>query len=97
MFKIISHAVLFLAGAGAGIYWGVNHPTQAASVSNTESAQIQKAVATAKQTLLQQVVADQNSSPAAAPQQAAIQSKYQQMLQSAKQEVIDANSKLNSP
>jgi len=99
MFKLISHAVLFLAGAGAGVYWGVHHPTAAATVSDTETAKIQQAVAAAKQAVLQQVVAEQNSTTAngAAPTAASVShlNKYQQMLQSAQAEFNAATVKVN--
>ena len=99
MFKLIGHAVVFVVGAGVGVYWGVHHPVQAANLSDIESTKIQAAVAQAKQTLLQQVVAEQNSTPAAPGQPdagtAAHLSKYQQWLNTAQQEFNAAQSKLN--
>ena len=40
MFKIITHVLVFAVGAGAGVYWGVNHPSQAQNVANVEQAKI---------------------------------------------------------
>jgi hypothetical protein len=99
MFKIISHAVIFLAGAGAGVYWGVHHPTQAASLSDMEAAKAQQAIAQAKLEVLQQVGPNQpppppGTTPAAAA--ASTQNKYQQLLQTAQQELNAAKSKLGN-
>jgi hypothetical protein len=96
MLKLIGHAVVFVIGAGSGVYWGVHHPVAAANISDTESAQIQQAVAAAKAELLQQMVADQTAAP---DQPASVQaqhlSKYQQLLQTARQDLNAATAKLN--
>lgn len=47
--KHILHIVFFLAGAGVGIWWGVNHPSQAQSVSATEEQEAAKIQATVSQ------------------------------------------------
>ncbi len=97
--KLITHSAVFLVGAGAGVYWGVHNPVQAANVSSIETAKIQAAVAQAKQQLLQQVVAEQNTTPGPSGQPdagtAAHLSKYQQWLNTAQQDLNTAQSKLN--
>jgi len=37
--RLVVHVLLFAAGAGAGVYWGVNHPTQAVTVETQERVQ----------------------------------------------------------
>ncbi len=99
MFKLIGHAIFFALGAGAGIYWGVHHPTQAADLANDESVKIQQAVAAAKQQVLQQVVAEQNTpapggSPPGTPAAATSHlNKYQEMLNKAQAEFNAATAK----
>jgi len=81
MIKLIIHLIFFTAGAGLGIWWGVNHPSEAAVVSSQEEIQAAKiqAVAEAKIELLNNFLstkpADQN--PA----------KYQQMLDDEKRKL----------
>jgi hypothetical protein len=99
MFKIISHVALLAVGAGIGVWWGVHHPDEAATVSATEEAKIQQAVAAAKQEVLQQVVNEQNSGATPdgkqpTPTAAQHLNKYQQMLQNAQQEFNDAKAKI---
>jgi CHASE3 domain sensor protein len=43
MFKLITHVLVFAIGAGAGVYWGVNHPSQAQQVEMREQARIDQA------------------------------------------------------
>jgi hypothetical protein len=91
--KLITHSVVFLAGAGVGVYWGVHNPTAAANLSDLESAKVQQAVAQAKQDVLSQVAADQNSAGSSIPD--SHKAKVQQLLQSAQQELSNAKAKVN--
>lgn len=89
--KLVLHLIVFLAGAGVGIWWGANHPTQAQNVSATEeeqAAKIQAAVSQEKITLLQKFLG--NSSP---DQNAA---DFKQMLSDEKQKLQNANAKLTN-
>ncbi len=43
MFKLITHVLVFALGAGAGVYWGVNHPSQAQQIEMREQARIDQA------------------------------------------------------
>jgi hypothetical protein len=96
MIKLITHAAVFLIGAGAGVYWGVHNPTAAANLSDIESAKVQQAVAQAKQDVLSQVVADQNSGGTViGGGYDSHKAKVQQMLQSAQQELSTAKAKVN--
>jgi hypothetical protein len=36
MIRLIMNLAFFAAGAGLGIYWGVNHPTQATDIAQRE-------------------------------------------------------------
>jgi hypothetical protein len=94
MIKLITHAAVFLIGAGAGVYWGVHNPTTAANLSEIESAKVHQAVAQAKQDVLQKVVADQ-SAPTNAGKPTPHLGEYQQMLQSSQQDLSAAKAKLN--
>ncbi len=40
MFKLITHVLVFAIGAGAGVYWGVNHPSQAQQIEIKEQARL---------------------------------------------------------
>jgi hypothetical protein len=40
--KLLFHAVVFALGAGLGIWWGVNHPTQASIIASREDVAINK-------------------------------------------------------
>jgi len=48
MIKLITHLILFTAGAGLGIWWGVNHPSEAAVISSQEEIQAAKVQAAAE-------------------------------------------------
>ena len=55
MLKLIFCLIIFAAGVGVGIYWGVSHPNQAANVAQTEAddtASIQAKIKQAKIDLL---------------------------------------------
>ena len=43
MIKLITHVLVFAVGAGAGVYWGVNHPSQAQHIADMEQARIDQA------------------------------------------------------
>jgi hypothetical protein len=49
MFKLLTHVLIFLVGAGAGVWWGVNHPSDAARIADTEQLRVEQAAAAAKQ------------------------------------------------
>ena len=40
--KLLIHLLIFALGIGLGIWWGVNHPTQAATVAARENVAISK-------------------------------------------------------
>jgi len=42
--RLIADVVIFLVGAGLGVWWGVYHPVQAARVANVEQQTEQKIV-----------------------------------------------------
>jgi len=81
MIKLIIHLIFFTAGAGLGIWWGVNHPSEAALVSSQEELQAAKiqAAAEAKIELLNSFLSTKpaNQDPA----------KYQQMLDDEKRKL----------
>jgi hypothetical protein len=51
MFKLVSHCVIFSLGAGLGVWWGVNHPTQAAIIAGREDTYITRAKTEAQKIL----------------------------------------------
>jgi flagellar basal body-associated protein FliL len=65
MIKLIVYLVVFTVGAGLGIWWGVNHPSEAALVSSQEEIQADKirSVAQAKIQLLEQFVSTKPADP----------------------------------
>ncbi len=78
--KYMLHLVTFVVGASLGIWWGVNHPSQATTVLNDESAaagKVETAVAKAKIELLQKFINSPTSQPA----------DYNQMLDEEKQKL----------
>jgi cytoskeletal protein RodZ len=103
MFKLIGHLVVFVIGAGAGIWWGVYHPTEAQELTATEHAKIESAVAIAKRDLLQKVVAEQSAdapasgTAAAVPATANHLSTYQEWLKKASEEVKNSGTNLLTP
>jgi uncharacterized membrane protein len=89
--KLVLHLIVFLAGAGVGIWWGVHHPAQAQNVSTTEeeqAAKIQAAVSQEKITLLQKFLGNSNPDQNAAD--------FKQMLSDEKQKLQNATAKLGS-
>jgi hypothetical protein len=99
--KLIVHFVVFALGAGLGVYWGVHHPDEASQVSDfegREAVKIKAEVAKAKIDLLQKVMADNAAHAAPAPSPAAQPptTDYQKMMQSAQNDLNDANSHLNN-
>jgi hypothetical protein len=102
MFKHIVHLIFFAAGAGVGIWWGVNHPTQAADIAAQEQIKMQQAVAAAKQTVLQQVVAEQQAdstapgSPTATPATTAHLNTYKDWLNKANTELKNLSAKTSN-
>jgi len=89
--KLIFHLVVFLAGAGVGIWWGVNHPAAAQNVSAQEeqqAAKIQAAVSQEKITLLQKFLGTSNSDQTSAD--------FKQMLSDEKQKLQNATAKLGN-
>jgi hypothetical protein len=43
MIRLVTHLAVFTIGAGVGIYWGVNHPDQAADIAQREQIAATKA------------------------------------------------------
>jgi hypothetical protein len=83
--KHIVHIIFFVAGAGLGIWWGVNHPSAAQNVANTEQDQasrVEDAVKKAKIELLDKLM----NSDSAKQDQAA----FKQMLSNEKQKLQSA-------
>jgi len=75
--KVITHLLLFLVGAAAGVYWGVNHPDLAAQ----EHLKIQAAVSEAKVDLLQKF----NSGDTKADYQRMLSDEQQKLAQTKQQ------------
>ena len=48
-YRLIVDAVFFVGGAAAGVYWGVNHPSQAADFAQREKVQALKVEVAADQ------------------------------------------------
>jgi hypothetical protein len=86
MFKIIGHLVVFVVGVGAGVWWGVNNPTEAAKLAGGEQARIQQAVAIAKRDLLR-----------AAPTSGPSSDWVQDQLQKAEKDVKNSGTNLLTP
>lgn len=91
MFKHIVHIIFFAAGAGVGIWWGVNHPTQAQNLAAQEQIKVQQAIDAANQKI-QQLEVQSGGNPTALANDAnnkatKVKSIFQQLttdLQSAK-------------
>jgi hypothetical protein len=64
MFKHIVHLIFFAAGAGVGIWWGVNHPKEAQDVAAQEQVKVQQAIDAANQKIAQ-LEAQTGANPAA--------------------------------
>jgi hypothetical protein len=93
MLKLIGLVVVFAIGAGAGVWWGVYHPAQAADMVNDEQLKISQEVALAKRSLLKQVVDDQQAATTQPETVASNLSKYKEMLEKVSQEVKNASVK----
>jgi hypothetical protein len=65
MFKHLVHLIFFAAGAGVGIWWGVNHPTQAQDLAAQEQAKVQQAIDAAN-TKIAQLEGQSGTTPPAA-------------------------------
>jgi uncharacterized membrane protein len=88
--KFILHLVVFLVGAGVGIWWGVNHPVEAQNISTQEqqqAAKIQEAVSQEKIDLMNRLLGHDSVKPADT-------AAFKQMLSDEKQKLEDAKSKL---
>lgn len=94
MFKLIGHLVVFVVGAGVGVWWGVHHPEQAQNLAAVEQAKIEQAIAQGKQQALQAVQTDMNNNPSAVPANPAALSHLQQMMQQAKNDITNAQTKI---
>jgi hypothetical protein len=93
MLKLIGYLVVFVIGAGAGVWWGVGHPSAAADLANTEQLKISEAVALARQNLLQQFVGDQQTATTQPETVPSHLSKWKDLLDKASQDVKDASHK----
>jgi hypothetical protein len=80
--KLVTHLVVFALGIGAGIYWGVQHPTAAADLAGREQLKIQAAVSAAKIDLLQRF----NSGDSSA--------NFKKMLEEEKAKLLEANQQI---
>jgi hypothetical protein len=97
--KLISHLVLLILGAAIGLWYGVNHPTQAAKIAAHEK----QIVAQAKVEILEKL---HSSSTPTAPPSSGVTSgttttvvpgdKVQQMLDQSHHELDDANKALQN-
>jgi hypothetical protein len=89
--KLILHLMVFFAGAGVGIWWGVHHPVAAQNVSDQEEqhiAKLQVDFSNEKISLLQKFLGNSN------PDQNA--SDFKQMLTDEKQKLQNATAKLGN-
>ncbi|MGA2443602.1 MAG: hypothetical protein ABSH08_21830 [Tepidisphaeraceae bacterium] len=82
--KHLYHLIIFAAGLGLGIWWGVNHPSEAQMVATREQA----AVSQAKIDLLQRFLGKSNPDQANAD--------FKQMLNDEKQKLQNATAKLGN-
>jgi hypothetical protein len=89
--RFLIHIIFFAAGAGVGIWWGVNHPSQAQNVSATEemeAAKIQATVSQEKIALLQKFLGSSDANQNSAD--------FKQMLSDEKQKLQNATAKLGN-
>ncbi|HSV16449.1 MAG TPA: hypothetical protein VLI90_19455 [Tepidisphaeraceae bacterium] len=101
--KLLVHLAIFAVGAALGVWWGVNHPTQAADVAGREDVAINRVkaeVAKAKIELLEHFLATSKATPAptatAAPTAPpAGSADYQKMLVQEKQNLTQAQQTTN--
>jgi hypothetical protein len=80
--KFIFHVLIFAVGAGAGVWWGVNHPRAAQNLD----AQIQAEVSKAKIAVYNDVLKDNPGNSAA----------YQQKIQDEQKNLNAANQQLQN-
>jgi hypothetical protein len=80
--KLILHLIVFAAGAGLGVWWGVNHPSEAQNVAAREEA----AAAQAKIEVITHFMSSDDKNSA----------EYKQMLQDEQQKLQDAKAKLGN-
>jgi hypothetical protein len=88
--KLISHLLILLVGAALGIWWGVNHPTEAQNIHDQEqqqAAKIQEAVSQEKIDLMNRLLGHDSVKPADT-------AAFKQMLSDEQQKLQDAKSKL---
>jgi hypothetical protein len=88
--KLILHLIVFAVGAGVGIWWGANHPTEAQNISAQEevqTAKIQAAVSQEKIDLMNRLLGHDAV-------KASDTTEFKQMLSDEKQKLQDAKSKL---
>jgi hypothetical protein len=95
MFKLIGHLVVFVVGAGVGVWWGVSHPQMAQNLATMEQVKIQQAIAQGKQQALQAVQTDLTASPTGMPNPATFTAHVQKMLADAKNDINSAQTKLS--
>jgi hypothetical protein len=98
--KALVHLAIFALGAALGVWWGVNHPTQAANVAGREDVAINKVkaeVAKAKIELLEHFLATSNTSPTptATAAQTPAGADYQKMLVQEKQNLSQVQQTTN--
>jgi uncharacterized membrane protein len=89
--KLIFHLLVFFAGAGVGVWWGVNHPAAAQNVSDQEvqqAAKVQAAVSQEKIALLQKFLGNNSADQNVAD--------FKQMLSDEKQKLQNATAKLGN-
>ncbi|HEY1921623.1 MAG TPA: hypothetical protein VGG44_02565 [Tepidisphaeraceae bacterium] len=88
--KLISHLLILLVGAGIGIWWGVNHPSEAQNIHDQEeiqAAKVQAAVSQEKIDLMNRLLGQDSVKPADT-------AAFKQMISDEKQKLQDAKSKL---
>jgi hypothetical protein len=91
MIKLIVHLIVFTAGTGLGIWWGVNHPSEAALVASQEETQTDKirSVAQARMELLKQFIEGHPTDPKS--------TEYQKMLDQENQKLQGTPSPPSQP
>jgi hypothetical protein len=81
--KFIFHVLIFVAGAGVGIWWGVNHPKAAQNLD----AQVQAEVSKAKIAVYNDVIKDNPNNAA----------NYQQKISAEQKNLTQAQQQLGNP
>jgi hypothetical protein len=90
MFKLIGHLVVFVIGAGLGVWWGVHNPVQAQNVAAVEEAKMNQYIALGKQQALQSVQQAQAAAPPTAPASPNVMDMVQKELQKANDQYLNA-------